>query len=217
MKKVFMTIICVLFLSTGNIASADPMYTNTLEFQGLGAYANYGDQAPFGPFGDYGSFYGIGLLHYEIDVADGINWNETYDWTMDYYLHGGGKYKLNNQDQSHAFNINETGYGIKLGAFSLASPGNGEKLLTARTFIEPLGNSGSFGPISYMNFGDWDEGVLLLGLSQPIGNLESAVAGIKGEIRINANSVAPVPEPATMLLFGAGLAGLAGTRFRRKK
>jgi len=27
----------------------------------------------------------------------------------------------------------------------------------------------------------------------------------------------PVPEPATMLFFAAGLAGLAGTRFRRKK
>ena len=27
----------------------------------------------------------------------------------------------------------------------------------------------------------------------------------------------PIPEPATMLIFGVGLAGLAGTRLRRKK
>ena len=31
------------------------------------------------------------------------------------------------------------------------------------------------------------------------------------------SSFAPVPEPTTMLLFGTGLAGLAGSRIRRKK
>jgi len=31
------------------------------------------------------------------------------------------------------------------------------------------------------------------------------------------NIVAPVPEPATFALFGLGLAGLIGSRFRRKK
>lgn len=40
------------------------------------------------------------------------------------------------------------------------------------------------------------------------GDHDFAVAGIMAE---------PVPEPTTMLLFGTGLAGLAGSRLRRKK
>lgn len=40
---------------------------------------------------------------------------------------------------------------------------------------------------------------------------------IQGSSFGNVDPVDPVPEPATMLLFGTGLAGLVGARLRRKK
>jgi hypothetical protein len=40
---------------------------------------------------------------------------------------------------------------------------------------------------------------------------------VMGSVSITKLAASPVPEPATMLLFGTGLAGLTGTRLRRKK
>ena len=45
---------------------------------------------------------------------------------------------------------------------------------------------------------------------------QSAIKSIEIQI-VPEGSGAPVPEPATMLLFGTGLAGLVGSRLRKKK
>ena len=42
-------------------------------------------------------------------------------------------------------------------------------------------------------------------------------SGVDGDYDDIIMAMAPVPEPATMLLFGAGIAGFAGLRLRRKK
>ncbi len=53
---------------------------------------------------------------------------------------------------------------------------------------------------------------------QDISSLYIPITGGDGEVGIdNIEFGAPVPEPATIFLFGTGLVGLIGSRFRKKR
>jgi hypothetical protein len=70
------------------------------------------------------------------------------------------------------------------------------------------GKSDKFTMTSLISLNDY--GTVDVTLTATDGSFNFNKAKLKAE-------AAPVPEPATMLLFGTGIAGLAGSRFRRKK
>lgn len=79
---------------------------------------------------------------------------------------------------------------------------------------------GQHDPAFYVfNISSWDgiEDLELLNFwaSSPLEG--SGTTGAISHVTILGNPSDPIPEPATMILFGAGLAGFAGSRFRRKK
>lgn len=60
-----------------------------------------------------------------------------------------------------------------------------------------------------------DEGRVVFRLRE--GNTDGWAWSVAGIDNVDITSNAPVPEPATMLLFGTGMAGLAGYRRRQAK
>lgn len=208
MKKLFILLVSTLFLSIGTAASADPIntFTSSLTFEGFAVYAtNHRGDPAFGPF------YGIGYAEYYGVENLPSDMSMEYDWTMSYTFHARGLYTTGDSWKNFDFNVSRS---FDLGTFALGASGN--PVTAGKTFIESLDPYPFIpGLGGYMHFGDWDHGVVLAGLSLPIGNLQGALVTFDGDVQLTAAS--PVPEPATMLLFGAGLVGLVGSRFRRKK
>lgn len=112
----------------------------------------------------------------------------------------------------HSSLVGDVYIGPWIGALASSNSSNDWSWITGETFsysawgpYEPFGNGDR---IFYSQFGNPTN----IGWNDAPHNYVSPVYIVE-----NNTYGTPVPEPATMLLFGTGIAGLVGSRIRRKK
>ncbi len=138
------------------------------------------------------------------DIIGGYNpfsWNTSGNYTRDYSPGEAFIFNLTNNDIRHQTN-NDTTYN-----YNTYGPtfGSGHDIYVDSTLRYGYTYNYSYNgghPLGYGNGITTDFWITLSGLEA---------------YTLSSDNGESVPEPATMLLFGTGLAGLAGSRLRRKK
>jgi PEP-CTERM motif len=85
--------------------------------------------------------------------------------------------------------------------------------VTAPFLLDFLLTGNTFGPTGSVHLSGGGSATLVLEEDHGFGVPSWRVTGIRADVA----SPAPVPEPATLLLLGGGLAGIAHARLRRKR
>lgn len=148
-------------------------------------------------------------------LVDGLSFVSTSDGEVDTGGYFYDRPTANNGGTTWSFNSDVFAFG---GLWDLAGPNSkGMGLLLtmtdgATTFLAPeisRNTSNTFwGFTSDMSF---------TSVSVAAGTQSGIAETYHVDNLVFAETSSPVPEPATMILFGAGILGLAGSRLRRKK